>query len=133
LDLLHWGNHKVLIETRDKKWDCKKIGAGSPPLKTQSGWLEFYHGVDQNERYCMGALLLDINDPSKIIARSGEPILQPTTEYETKGFFGNVVFSCGVILKDGIISMYYGVSDDSIAYAQFQLKDILDSLKYIII
>ena len=128
-DLLHWGNHKILVETRVEKWDCKKIGAGSPPLKTDFGWLEFYHGVDENERYCMGALLLDINDPCKIIGRSSEPILEPITEYEKKGFFGNVVFSCGAILNDGIISIYYGVSDDSIAYAQFELKDVLDLLK----
>ncbi len=77
----------------------------------------------------MGALLLDINDPCKIIGRSSEPILYPTTGYERKGFFGNVVFSCGTLLKDGIIIMYYGVSDDSIAYAQLELKDVLDSLK----
>lgn len=130
-NLLHWGNHKVLIETRDGKWDCKKIGAGSPPLKTDLGWLEFYHGVDDNDRYCMGALLLDINDPSKILARSSEPILEPIIEYETKGFFGNVVFSCGTIVNHGVIHMYYGVSDDSMAYAQFKLKDVLDSMEYL--
>lgn len=128
-DLLHWGNHKVLIETRDNKWDCKKIGAGSPPIKTEFGWLEFYHGVDENERYCMGAVLLDLNDPSKIISRSIKPILVPTMEYETKGFFGNVVFSCGIVVNNGIISMYYGVSDNSIAYAQFEIKDVINSLK----
>ena len=128
-NLIEWGNHKILIEPRKENWDCKKVGAGAPPIKTDKGWLEFYHGVDNDEKYSMGAVLLDKNDPSKVIARTNMPIISPEKNYETKGFFGNVVFSCGIILKNDIIKMYYGVSDSSIAYAQFKLADVFNLLK----
>lgn len=127
-NLVEWGNHKVLATPRDGKWDCSKIGAGAPPIKIKEGWLEFYHGVDSNERYAMGALLLDMNDPSKVIARSKDPIIEPTEGYEVDGFFGNVIFACGTINNDDIIKMYYGVSDNSIAYAEFKLSDVLKEL-----
>ena len=63
-DLRHWGNHKCVATTRDGFWDCARVGAGAAPIKTEAGWLEIYHGADFNHRYCLGALLLDLNDPS---------------------------------------------------------------------
>ncbi|KOF56433.1 MULTISPECIES: BtaManbiosPhlase [Clostridium] len=125
-NLLYWGNHKHLIGLRKNKWDNGRIGAGAVPIKTSKGWLELYHGADKSDKYCIGALLLDLNDPSKIIARCNNPILAPRMNYETDGFFGNVVFTCGAICEDNIIKLYYGVSDTSMAYAEFHLEDVLN-------
>src|SRR5262249_47165831 len=69
-DLLHWGNHRCLAITRNAMWDSARIGAGAAPIKTSKGWLEIYHGADAANRYCLGGLLLDPNDPSKVLARS---------------------------------------------------------------
>lgn len=127
-NLINWGNHKVLACTRKNYWDSRKIGAGAPPIKTERGWLELYHGVDENEHYYMGALLLDLNCPSKIISRSEKPILEPKESYETEGFFKNVVFPCGAVKKQDEIYVYYGISDNSIALAVSKIEDILKVL-----
>src|SRR5678810_246728 len=81
-DLLHWGNHRCVATTRKMKWDGARVGAGAAPIKTDQGWLEIYHGADDNNRYCLGALLLDLNDPFRVVARSEQPIMEPTTGYE---------------------------------------------------
>jgi predicted GH43/DUF377 family glycosyl hydrolase len=109
-------------------WDSGRIGGGAVPIKTDHGWLELYHGATTDHRYCMGAVLLDLNNPAKVIARSLMPILEPETDYEKKGFFGDVVFSCGVIVDGDVVRMYYGVADTSIACAELSLKEILDCL-----
>lgn len=128
-DRIHWGNHKCIATTRKDMWDCARIGAGASPIKTNKGWLEIYHGADCNHRYCLGALLLDINNPSKVIARSVEPIMEPIASYEQTGFFGNVVFTNGHLVDGDIISMYYGASDEVICQAEFSITEILGSLK----
>lgn len=128
-NLLYWGNHKHLMGLRPDMWDSGRIGGGAVPIKTERGWLELYHGATKDHRYCMGAVLLDLHDPSKVIARSGQPVLEPEAEYEKKGFFGEVVFSCGALVRGDTIAMYYGVSDTSMACAELSLQDILDSLE----
>jgi beta-1,2-mannobiose phosphorylase / 1,2-beta-oligomannan phosphorylase len=127
-NLIHWGNHKCIATTRKNKWDSARIGAGAAPIQTPKGWLVIYHGADESHRYCLGALLLDINDPSKVIARSEKPLMEPTEEYELKGFFGNVVFTNGHIVKGDTIYMYYGASDEVICGAELSINEILDSL-----
>lgn len=129
-DLIHWGNHRHLLGLREDKWDSGRIGAGAVPIKTERGWLEFYHGASKDQRYCMGAVLLDSNDPTRIIARSDAPILEPEADYEKEGFFGNVVFSCGALVEGDVVKMYYGVSDTSMACAELSLNEILESLTY---
>lgn len=128
-DRLHWGNHKCIATTREGMWDCARVGAGAAPIKTSEGWLEIYHGADFNHRYCLGAILLDLNDPSKVLARSEEPIMEPIAEYEQTGFFGNVVFTNGHIVEGDTIKMYYGASDEVICGAEFSITEILKSLK----
>lgn len=128
-DLRCWGNHRRLIGTQQGRWDNLKIGAGAPPFKTPDGWLEVYHGVNENNRYCLGAVLLDTDEPWKVLARSPEPIFEPQTDYECEGFFGNVVFSCGLLCEDEKIKIYYGAADTTICYAELALKDVLNSLK----
>jgi len=128
-DLLHWGEHKCVLKTREGMWDCARVGAGASPIKTNEGWLELYHGADFNHRYGIGAVLLDINDPSKVLARSEKPILEPETEYEKCGFFGNVIFTNGHIKNGDELTMYYGASDEVICGAKFSIKEILRGLK----
>lgn len=127
-DLKCWGDHRYLMGLSPGRWDETKIGAGAPPFKTPHGWLELYHGADRNNRYCMGAVLLDIDQPWKVIARTAEPVLTPQTDYETEGFFGNVVFSCGLLYEQEKIKIYYGVADTSIALAEIDINDILKTL-----
>ncbi len=124
----HWGNHKCIAKTRENKFDSKRLGAGAAPVKTEKGWLEIYHGATENNRYCLGAILLDLEDPSKVIARSEEPIMEPIAEYEQTGFFGNVVFTNGHIVKGDTIQMYYGASDEHVCQADFSIKEILTHL-----
>lgn len=123
-DLLHWGNHRYLIGLREHSWDNGRIGGGAVPFLTNEGWLELYHGADMNDRYCMGAVLLDRKDPGKVLARSRVPVLMPETDYEMNGFFGGVVFSCGVLPMDQTVRMYYGAADEVMACADLSLEDI---------
>lgn len=127
-DLLHWGNHQYLMGLSKDGFDNGRIGAGAVPIRTEAGWLILYHGADRNQRYCMGAILLDLENPARIIARMEEPLLEPEAPYETSGFFADVVFSCGAVVKDGRVIMYYGVADESMASATFELSALLDRL-----
>ena len=131
-DGIHWGNHKCIVKTRKGMWDSKRVGAGAAPIKTDKGWLEIYHGANENHQYCLGAFLLDLNDPSKVIARTEEPVMIPTAEYEISGFFGNVVFTNGHIVEpDGdTVTVYYGASDEFVCAAKFSISEISSLLKY---
>ncbi|MBP0903172.1 glycoside hydrolase family 130 protein [Mariniflexile gromovii] len=128
-DGIHWGNHKCIAKTRDGKFDSKRLGAGAAPIKTDKGWLEIYHGATEEHRYCLGAILLDLENPSKVIARSEAPIMEPVAVYEQTGFFGNVVFTNGHIVDGDTIKMYYGASDEHVCLANFSIEDILKSLE----
>ncbi len=127
-DLLHWGNHKCILTTRKGRWDEQRIGAGASPIRTEKGWLEIYHGADFKNRYCLGAFLSDLNDPSKILARSDSPIMEPIMDYEKTGFFGNVVFTNGHLVEGDDLTIYYGAADEHICGARFSIQEILDSL-----
>jgi predicted GH43/DUF377 family glycosyl hydrolase len=127
-DLQHWGGHRPVARTRPGMWDSSRIGAGAAPIYTDQGWLEIYHGANDKSRYCLGALLLDLNEPWKVLARSVEPIMEPIADYETKGFFGNVVFTNGHLVNGDEITLYYGASDSVICGAKFSLASILKSL-----
>jgi predicted GH43/DUF377 family glycosyl hydrolase len=130
-DAVHWGNHQCIIKTRKDCWDSARVGAGAAPIKTGKGWLEIYHGANQQHQYCLGAFLLDIDDPSKVIARTEEPIMVPAEPYELSGFFGNVVFTNGhIVHSDGdTITVYYGASDEFVCAANFSIKEIFSLLK----
>lgn len=130
-DGLHWGDHRCLVKTRKDKWDSARVGAGAAPIKTDQGWLEIYHGADHQHRYCLGAVLLDLQDPSKVIARTDTPIMSPTADYELNGFFGKVVFTNGhwVHPDSDTITVYYGAADEFVCGAHFSLKEILTHLK----
>ena len=132
-DLLHWGGFRPLMAKRPTMWDSVRIGAGAVPIKTALGWLEIYHGVNAKEGYCLGAVLLDLEDPSKVLARSPLPLLSPSTEYERSGFFSNVVFTCGATVTQmpsgsEMVQIYYGAVDETTCRADVPLADILEHL-----
>ena len=131
-DGIHWGNHQCIIKTREGAWDSARVGAGAAPIKTAQGWLEIYHGANKEHQYCLGAFLMDIDDPSRVIARTEVPVMVPTASYETSGFFGNVVFTNGnTVDEDGdTITVYYGASDEFVCGARFSLKEIFSLLKF---
>ncbi len=127
-NLTHWGDYHCLMHTRPNMWDCERIGAGAAPIKTSEGWLAIYHGADNEHRYCLGALLLDLNDPKEILARSDEPIMEPLADYEINGFFGNVIFTNGHIVRGDEVLLYYGAADTVICGARLSIRDILKTL-----
>lgn len=127
-DLLHWGRHHCILQTREGWWDSARVGAGAAPIRTEEGWLEIYHGADHQHRYCLGAMLLDLDDPSKVLARSHHPLLEPISDYERNGFFGNVVFTNGHVVNGDVITLYYGASDEVICGATFSVQEILQDI-----
>ncbi len=132
-DLRSWGNHRFVASARDDSWDNAKIGGGAPPFRVRTeeydGWLAIYHGVTSSPAaYSLGALLLDAKDPSHVIARSREPILEPETAYERDGFFNGVVFTCGLLVDDDRVRVYYGAADGVTAVADLSLDEILNGL-----
>lgn len=127
-DLLHWGRHQCILQTREGWWDSARVGAGAAPIKTSEGWLEIYHGADHHHRYCLGALLLDLNDPSKVLARSRDPLLEPVLDYELTGFFGNVIFTNGHVVEGDEVTLYYGASDEVICGATLSVEAVLEAV-----
>lgn len=132
-DLVHWGNHRFLMGLRQNFWDCRRIGAGAAPIRTPDGWLEIYHAVDGQGRYCLGATLLDLHDPSVVLARTDRPLLIPEEQYEISGFFPNVVFTCGAVVIKDRLRIYYGAADVSMACMELRMQDVLDELRLAVI
>lgn len=128
-NLICWGNHRKLITTRPGFWDDGRIGCSAVPFLVDDGWLEIYHGASRENRYCLGALLLDKDDPSKVLARGELPVMAPEADYEMNGFFGNVVFNCGVLFEGGVVKIYYGAADAVVAYAEVAADEVLSTLK----
>ncbi len=127
-DLRYWGNHRCLAMTRPGNWDSERIGAGAAPLETPEGWLELYHGADHSGRYALGCLLLDRDDPSRVLARSAQPVMEPETPYERNGFYGNCIFTNGQVADGDRLLLYYGASDSVVCGAELSIGELLGSL-----
>ena len=127
-DLVHWGRHRCLAHSRKGFWDSARVGAGAAPIRTSAGWLEIYHGATKENRYCLGALLLDLNEPWRVLARSETPIMEPLAPYEQEGFFGQVIFTNGHLVSGDRLTIYYGAADSVICAADFSIQSILASL-----
>ncbi|MDI6452429.1 glycoside hydrolase family 130 protein [Peloplasma aerotolerans] len=118
-DLIYWGKHRFVLGVapfEQSAWQTLKIGAGPAPIETTEGWLLFYHGVLRScngYHYSMGVALLDLEDPSKVVARSKDYLLAPATSYELMGDVANVIFPCAALAdaKTGKIAIYYGAAD----------------------
>ncbi len=110
-------------------WEKRKVGIGTPPIKTERGWLVIYHGVSIEHIYRAGAILLDLDKPTKILARTSEPILEPETEFEKHGVVPNVVFPDGAVIRDGKLLVYYGGADRVCCVASAPVDEFLDELE----
>ncbi|MCL4338709.1 hypothetical protein M1271_03400 [Patescibacteria group bacterium] len=121
---------KAFMHPRPDKWDSDKIGLGPQILKTQYGWLMIYHGVGKNDKkYRMGAVLLDLQDPSKIIAWMDDPVLEPLTKSDYQGLRPGTVFACGAVVVDNELFMYYGAADQYSSVAKINYPKFLNELK----
>lgn len=129
-DGVHWGKHECLIKSRPGLWDGARVGAGAAPIRTEKGWLEIYHGADAEHRYCLGAFLMDLENPARVLARTTDPIMIPTENYELSGFFGYVVFTNGHVVDGDRLTIYYGAADEFVCGAHFSISEILAKLTY---
>lgn len=123
-DLKSWENESILFSPRIDFWDSERVGAGAAPIKTDKGWLLFYHGTDKDHKYSLGVVLLDRHNPRKVIYRSAEPILSPELPYEKVGLTPNVVFTCGAVEKEDKFLIYYGAADKVICLASLDKTEI---------
>lgn len=113
------------------RWDNIVRGVGAPPIKTDEGWLVFYHAMDERDpnKYKIGAMLLDLDNPERVITRAREPVLEPETDYENHGYKHGVVYVCGSVIRNGTLFVYYGASDKTLAVASTPLRPFIDALK----
>jgi beta-1,4-mannooligosaccharide/beta-1,4-mannosyl-N-acetylglucosamine phosphorylase len=134
-DMKYWGEHRVVLQTppfMESAWQCTKIGAGPVPIRTEEGWLMIYHGVINTcngFRYSMGAALLDLENPSKVLYKSRQYLLGPAVDYEMIGDVPNVVFPCAALHQDNKIAIYYGAADTCVAVAFGYMDEIIAFIK----
>ena len=126
-DLLGFRQSKLLA-TAKLDWECNKIGVNTPPIRTEHGWLTIYHAVGDDKFYRLGALLLDLDDPSRILHRSTDWLMQPEAEYEIEGYYRGCVFPCGKVVIDGTLFVYYGGADKFCGVATCALDELFDYL-----
>jgi predicted GH43/DUF377 family glycosyl hydrolase len=128
-DLHEWSSPELVATAENTNWEGTKIGAAASPLKTEKGWLLLYHGVDSNSVYRVGAMLLDIDNPRKVIARTKTPIMQPEQYYEKVGLvINNTIFPTANLIYNGEIYIYYGCCDTSISLATVPVNEMLEHI-----
>ena len=123
----YWSDPKLILRPSEV-WESVKIGNCGSPIETEAGWLVITHGVGPMRKYCIGAALLDLNDPTQVIGRLREPLLVPGI-HEREGYVPNVVYSCGSIVHGGELILPFAVSDRSTAIASISLNDLLAALR----
>jgi len=134
IDLTDWGRHKWL-HGGGSEWETGRVGAGAPPIRVDGGWLEIYHGNRRPNRpgavgtYSAGAMLLDAEDPSRILRRTKEPILTPTTEFERIGFVHDVVFPTGIVERENSYLIFLGAADTCCAVVELDRQELLGSMQ----
>ncbi len=132
-DLVHWGEHRVLLHRRGGSWDNHRVGLGTQPIETSEGWLILYHGVRKTASgslYRAGLALLDLEEPWRVIKRSEEWIFGPKEPYEFIGDVSGVVFPTGAVVnkEKNELRLYYGAADSSVCVAFAKMNDILEYL-----
>jgi predicted GH43/DUF377 family glycosyl hydrolase len=129
-DLLHWGDHMPL-SVGGAGWQSGRVGAGTPPIRTDAGWLEIYHGNHHPTRpgevgaYRAGALVLDPDDPSRVLRRTAAPFFSPEADFETGGFLSNIVFPTGIVRDGDTLLLYYGAADAYTAVVEYSEQELL--------
>lgn len=129
-DHLHFWDEAIMIQEPSMPWEFFQIGNCGSPIELQEGWLVLTHGVGAMRQYFIGAILLDLEDPTKIIARLETPLLTPNEE-EREGYVPNVVYSCGAMVHNGLLIIPYAMSDVSSSIATVKVKDLIASMKYL--
>ncbi|MCD4824373.1 MAG: glycoside hydrolase family 130 protein [Phycisphaerae bacterium] len=125
-DLHCWGHHEITVAPKPDSWESDRVGCGAAPIRTEAGWLEIYHGKDENGRYALGAMLSDLEHPERVICRSSQPVFVPEADYEISGIYGNCVFSNGLIVDDdGTMTIYYGAADRICAAATTTVDEMI--------
>jgi predicted GH43/DUF377 family glycosyl hydrolase len=130
----YWRNYLKHIEANTImkplcKWEKKKVGIGPPPIRTDTGWLIIYHGVDYHDVYRAGAALLDLEDPRRVIARTPEPILEPEEDFERVGVVPNVVFPEGAVVVKDELKVFYGGADRVCCLASVPIRALTEILE----
>jgi len=129
-DLLTWEEPKLVAVAENHEWEGLKIGAAAAPVKTKEGWILLYHGVDKSSVYRVGAMLLDLDDPTEVIGRTNNFIMEPEEYYEKFGVvIPNTVFPTAIVERDDELMIYYGCCDTSIALATVKTKDLLEAIR----
>lgn len=132
-DLIHWGRHELLLSGA-QVWEGDRVGSGTPPVLIDEGWLTLYHGSTRSNVdgtvgcYAAGALLLDRNAPGRVLARSNEPVMSPTCDFEIDGFVPNVVFPTAMLDLGDELQVFYGAADTCVAVTRLSKRSVLDSL-----
>lgn len=125
-DLRKWEDSEVILAPRQGLWDETKVGAGAPPIRTPTGWLNVYHGVDDAHTYRLGLALHDLDDPAVILRRQDECLLEPELDWELKGDVDGAIFSCGAVLIGSRLRVYYAGADTVIGAAEADAAPFLD-------
>jgi beta-1,4-mannooligosaccharide/beta-1,4-mannosyl-N-acetylglucosamine phosphorylase len=133
-DLVHWGRHRHVLAPEPWSWESTKVGAGPTPIETDAGWLLLYHGVLTSCNgfvYSMGAALLDLDEPWRVLARGRDYLLSPQVAYEQVGDVPNVVFPCAALVDRASdrLTVYYGGADTVVCLAHGYLSEILDAVR----
>jgi predicted GH43/DUF377 family glycosyl hydrolase len=130
-DLLTWTDHQVIMSPRpDNDWDPKRIGANGLPVKTEHGWLLFYHGYGEEHIYRQSVALLNLDDPTKVIHRPEGHIMEPLETWELKGDVANVIFSCTNNVVGDELYFYYGGADRLVGLATAKMADVIDFARH---
>lgn len=125
-DILSFPDGKVLAVAK-YDWE-QKLGGNTPPIKTKYGWLTIFHAVGADRFYRLGAMLLDLNDPTKVLHRTPDWLLQPEEDYEINGYYRGVVFPCGKVVVGDTLYVYYGGADKYVGVATCSLSELLKHL-----
>jgi predicted GH43/DUF377 family glycosyl hydrolase len=126
-DHLHYWNDPIPLMRPAEVWESVKIGNCGSPIETAAGWLVITHGVGPMRKYCIGAALLDLHDPTKVIGRLREPLVSPDAN-EREGYVPNVVYSCGSLVHAGRLVLPYAMSDTATVVASIALDDLLAAI-----
>lgn len=134
-DLRHWEERETILSPRPGTWEGERVGAGNPPIKTELGWLLFYHANEyfqragNAKRYSIGLAVLDLERPERVIYRHPEPLMRPEAAYERTGAVNDIVFVCGAVEREGRYYLYYGAGDGVSAVATVPVAEVLDLVR----
>lgn len=130
-DLFIWNDYEVIMKPEDS-WGYVQLGNCGSPIKTSEGWLVITHAVGPLRKYVLGAILLDLKNPSKILKKLNKPLLSPNEE-EREGYVPNVVYSCGSMVHEGNLILPYAMSDSASTFATINIVDLLNEMDIYIV